>query len=95
MALSKAYRPWHFRLLNAVGELLSTVGIRPSIHADYILKKAMKQSGFDSFGDNPDYEGLQVLVASIEHQARLNTIGRLTCQKMFTGFMSNRLQLED
>ncbi len=55
----------------------------------------MKQSGFDSFGDNPDYEGLQVLVASIEHQARLNTIGRLTCQKMFTGFVSNRLQLED
>ncbi|MBT3620745.1 MAG: hypothetical protein HN523_10005, partial [Porticoccaceae bacterium] len=60
MALSKAYRPWFFRLLNAVGELLSTVGIRPSIQADYILKKAMKQSGFDSFGDNPDYEGLQV-----------------------------------
>jgi len=95
MALSKAYRPWFFRLLNAVGELLSTVGIRPSIQADYILKKAMKQSGFDTFGDNPDYEGLQVLVASIEHQARLNTIGRLTCQRMFTGFMSNRLQLEN
>jgi hypothetical protein len=95
MALSKPYRPWHFRLINAMGELLSTVGIRPSIQADYILKKAIKQSGFDDLGNNPDYEGLEVLVASIERQSKLNTIGRLTSQKMFTGFMSNRLQLED
>ena len=78
-----------------MGELLSTVGIRPSIQADYILQKAINQSGFDDLGGNPDYEGLEVLIASIERQSKLNTIGRLTSQKMFTGFMSNRLELQN
>ena len=60
-----------------------------------MMDKARSKSGLDDFGDDSFREGLEVLVESIEKEARLNEVGERAVWRQLTTFLINRLQIED
>jgi hypothetical protein len=60
-----------------------------------MMDKARSKTGLDDFGCDTFREGLEVLVASIEKEARLNAIGERAVWRQLTTFLINRLQIED
>jgi hypothetical protein len=59
------------------------------------MDKARSKTGLDDFGCDTFREGLEVLVDSIEKEARLNEIGERAVRRQLTTFLINRLQIED
>jgi hypothetical protein len=60
-----------------------------------MMDKARSRTGLDDFGCETFREGLEVLVDSIEKEARLNEIGERAVWRQLTTFLINRLQIED
>jgi len=56
---------------------------------------AVAQSGLDDFGDDSYREGLEILLAALRDEARLNARGEaFICQRII-GYLDQRLQVED
>jgi len=60
-----------------------------------MLEKARSKTGLADFGDASFLEGLEVLVDSIEREARLNAVGDRAVWRQLTTFLINRLQIEE
>jgi hypothetical protein len=60
-----------------------------------MMDKARSITGLEDFGDDSFREGLEVLTASIEDEARLNAVGDRAVWRQLTTFLVNRLQVED
>src|SRR5258705_6272964 len=60
-----------------------------------LLDGAQAATGLGDFGDPTFREGLQVLVESIEHEAHPNAVGRMGLQAQLTGYLCERLRIED
>jgi hypothetical protein len=62
---------------------------------DDVLRAAVTRTGLDDFGDDSFREGLEVLVASLHDEARLNGKGEAFIYQRITGYLGQRLQVED
>lgn len=83
-----------FRLLNAVGAVPGAkklAGVK--LGADALLQKATRQTGLTDFGNPGFLEGLQVLLTSVEQDARLHFVGRLGVYQVILDDLINRLLL--
>ena len=60
-----------------------------------IQHAAVAQTGLDDFGTDFFREGLEVLLASLRDEARLNTRGEAFIHQRIVGYLSQRLQVED
>lgn len=60
-----------------------------------IQDAAVAQTGLDDFGNDFFREGLEVLLASLRDEARLNTRGEAFIHQRIVGYLSQRLQVED
>ena len=60
-----------------------------------IQDAAVTQTGLDDFGNDFFREGLEVLLASLRDEARLNTRGEAFIHQRIVGYLSQRLQVED
>ena len=56
---------------------------------------AVAQTGLDDFGDDSFREGLEVLLASLRDEARLNARGEAFMYPRIVTALSQRLQVED
>ncbi|OBB80570.1 sulfotransferase family protein [Mycolicibacterium peregrinum] len=56
---------------------------------------AIEQTGLTDFGDDSFEEGLAILVASLETEARLNARGEAFLYPRIVGYLAQRLQVED
>jgi hypothetical protein len=67
----------------------------PSVDLDQesLLEEAMRNTGLSDFGDDSFREGLSVLLASLEEEARLNEFGRLFAHKEILRHLENRLKV--
>jgi len=65
------------------------------IARDQLLDDARNRSGLDDFGDVPFLEALDVLVESLNHDARVDGHVRESAVEMFTGILVKRLRLAD
>jgi hypothetical protein len=59
-----------------------------------LLDRARQQAGLDDFGEAGFREGLEILVASLDDEARLNDFGRSTMDLQLIDMLANRLQVE-
>jgi hypothetical protein len=62
---------------------------------DELLETACARTGLDDFGDPAFLESLDVLVASLRTEARLNELGETVLAEMILGRLGQRLQIED
>ena len=69
------------------------MGPQPSLAAEALREEAVTRTGFDDFGSADFVEGLACLIESLEHEARLHTIGRVTAKAQIVDALSVRLEL--
>lgn len=57
--------------------------------------QAREQTGLDDFGDDSYREGLDVLLTSLQNEAKLNARGEAFLYPRIVGYLEQRLQVED
>ena len=62
---------------------------------DDLIDDARNQTGLDDFGDDSFREGLERLVRSLQHEAKLNAMGQEAMRGRIVGLLAQRLQIED
>lgn len=90
-----AQRPLAVRAINRAGGVARRLGVTPGLEPQSLLDAATKRTGLDDFGDDSFRDGLRVLTASLDAEARLTTIGRLAARQRLTGLLETRLRLVD
>jgi hypothetical protein len=59
-----------------------------------LLERARQQANLDDFGADSFRQGLEILVASLDDEARLNDLGRQAMDGQLVDLLANRLQVE-
>jgi hypothetical protein len=59
------------------------------------MSAAVEAAGSDDFGPDDFVEGLAVLCASVDEQAKLNDLGRFALEQNIIGGLTNRLRIHD
>ncbi|MBW2418253.1 MAG: sulfotransferase [Deltaproteobacteria bacterium] len=94
MEAPRPHRPLPIRAINAAGGAAARLGLRlPSLAEDALLEAARKQTGLRDFGQGGFRAGLHQLLASLERDAQLTTIGRSMARGQIGSALANRLQL--
>lgn len=62
---------------------------------DDLIDDARGRTGLDDLGDESFREGLEVLVRSLQHEAKLNDVGQMVMRERLVGLLVQRLQIED
>jgi len=89
-------QPFPVKAINRLGAWVRRVGIGSSgLDADRLMTEAAKKTGLSDFGDEGFIPGLQVLVRSLNEEARLSTIGRIGAKTMLLNRLIHRLQIID
>ncbi len=88
-------RPLWTTVINEAGKWLRLVGITPnSLNVKSLMSKAKKKTGLKDFGPDSFREGLDRLVASINRESNLNTIGMITIKTMLLNSLEVRLRTQ-
>jgi len=89
------FRPAPVRLLNRLGRAGTHLGLSERLDAESLRAAARRKTGLSDFGDDGHAEALEVLVTSINAEARLSATGRLIQRSRLTGALVQRLRIED
>jgi hypothetical protein len=82
------------RLLNRAGRVLAWTGLRlAGLDRETLLSAARRETGLDDFGDESFLEPLDLLLHSLNTEARLNLLGRLSARSELVRLLRNRLRL--
>ncbi|MGE0785154.1 MAG: sulfotransferase [Sandaracinaceae bacterium] len=83
------------RVLSRLGSLQPSLTRDGSLRAETLLDAASKRTGLRDFGPDDFREPLDVLLRSIEDEARLSPVGRAITVERLTGVLANRLRAAD
>lgn len=84
------------RLVDAAGRLGEHAGLSPSpVSGRRILERVRRRTGLHDLGDGEAEEGLRVLAASIETEARPGAFGREVVRGMIAQSIERRLRILD
>lgn len=89
------YRPAPVRLLNRLGRAGAHAGLSERLDAESMRAAARRKTGLSDFGYDGHAEALEVLVTSINAEARLSATGRLIQRSRLTGALVQRLRIEE
>ncbi len=89
------YRPVPVRVFNRLGRAAQRVGSSDRLDVDKLTKHAKRKTGLSDFGDDGHLEALQVLVESINNEARLTPTGRIVQKSRLAGALIQRLRIQD
>ena len=89
----RPYRPTAVAIANRMGRLLR-IGTGP-ISIDHVLSEAKRKADLSDFGDDAFLEPLEVLIDSINREAKLNPVGRMIIQGRIVGVLINKLVSQD
>jgi hypothetical protein len=96
MALQPPRLPFTVRTLNAAGSAATRFGIRiGDLGMDALLGCAARETGLRDFGDAFFREPLSVFLESLESEAALTTLGRISARAEITRGLKNRLYMTD
>jgi hypothetical protein len=87
-------RPDWVETINAFGRHAGDAAALVPLDADALLVTARELTGLTDFGTGWE-EGFALVVAGLERDARLNTLGRLLARADIVQFLVNRLQLTE
>ena len=89
-------RPLIIKLTNRVGQWLKNIGLDlPKIDVHQLLNQAQKDTKLTDFGDDSFTPALECLVDSLNQEAQLSQIGRITAHNMLLEALKTRLKLWD
>ena len=66
-----------------------------ALNAEALLEKAAAQTGLSDFGDDSYREPYNILLQSLQDEARLNTLGVILMQRTMLRLLTNRLRTEE
>ncbi len=96
MSLAPPHRPFAIKALNLVGGGLGRLGLAlPSLDEQSLLDAAIRRAGSSDFGGDDFLEGMRVLLDSVEREADLSTLGRVSCRETLLRYLENRLRLTE
>lgn len=85
-------RPPVVRAVNLAGRALAALGVhRPALSVDALRTAAIRKAGQDDFGSDSYLPGLEALLYSLHHEARLNQFGRIVVAGQIVDALANRL----
>jgi hypothetical protein len=95
MMTARPNRPLPLRAINGIGGALRKLGL-PLIDLDEekLLSAARKATGYSDFGGDHFRTGMRRLLDSLDGEAQLNIIGRLTARRTLQSNLENRLRLQ-
>jgi hypothetical protein len=94
--LSPPQRPLPIRALNRVGGWLVRGGlVSGRLEVDGLLARARRATRLADFGPSEHREALEVLVDSLNRDAKLNAFGRFFATRQLMELLTQRLQLVD
>lgn len=86
--------PLTFRLFNTFGKVVRAKSLRRfHFEEDTLSQEATRRTGLTDFGNLQFREGLQTLLASIEHDTSLHFLGHLSLRRSVVESLVNRLLL--
>ena len=89
------HRPVPVRLYNSLGSAGRRLGISDRLEVDALQQAATRRTGLTDLGDNGHRRALEVLVESINDEARLTPTGRLIQKSRLTEALMHRLRIKD
>ena len=89
------YRPFPIRVFNILGRSSRKLGLSDRLEAESLVRHAKRKTGLADFGDDGHVKALEVLVKSINDEARLTATGRLIQKSRLTGALVHRLRIEE
>ena len=96
MSLPPPHRPFGIKALNRAGGALRCLGWNwPSLAPHELLDAAQRRAGSNDFGGDGFLEGMEVLLDSVEREAELSTLGRLSCRETLIRYLTNRLRFTE
>ncbi len=87
--------PGPIRAINRVGAFAARLGLEQSLDPDVLLSAAEKSTGLVDWGPATFREGLDRLLAALDGEANLTTIGRVAARTRVQGLLEVRLRLLD
>ena len=89
------YRPLPVRIANRLGGAGPYLGRSGRLDASSLVAAAERKTGLSDFGDDGHREALEVLITSINAEARLTPVGGLIQRSRLVGALVQRLRIED
>ncbi len=89
------YRPVPVRIFNRLGTAGERFGRSGHLEVNALLDAARRKTGLSNFGDGGFLRALEVLVESINDEARLTATGRLIQKSRLIGALVYRLRIEE
>ena len=89
---SRPYRPIPVRAYNWLGRNFSLQG---NLEPEELINNAQKKTGLRDLGDDATLQSLDVLLNSINKEARLNPCGKLIQKSRFNRALIHRLRIEE
>lgn len=90
----RPYRPLLVSIFNAVGRAARRLGFGGPLDVDRMVAAARRKTGFSDFGDEWFLEPLEVLVESINAEARLTPLGQTIQRSRIVSALATRLRAE-
>lgn len=91
---ARPYRPFGVTVLNRIGHLERALGIGRRLDTRKLVAAARRKTGLSDFGDEWFLEPLDMLVRSINREARLTPVGMAVQKTRIVSALSVRLRVE-
>ena len=89
------YRPLPIRMFNGIGRAGRSLGLPGRLEVDSLIAHAQRKTGLTDFGGDEHLRALQVLVESINDEARLTATGRLIQKSRLADALVQRLRIQE
>ena len=91
---SRPHRPLPVALFNRAGRMARRLGLSNRLDVDRMMAAARRRTGLSDFGDAWFLKPLEVLVHSINHEARLTPVGMRIQRSRIVSALCTRLRAE-
>ena len=90
----RPYRPLSVAFVNRAGRMARSLGFGGGLSVDRMIAAAKSNTGLSDFGDDWFLEPLNVLVRSINEEARLSPVGTAMQRSRIVSSLSSRLRVQ-
>ena len=90
----RPYRPLPVAVFNQAGRTARRFGRRGGLSIDRMIAAAKRKTGLNDFGDDEFLEPLEILVKSINEEARLSSVGYTLQKSRVVSALSTRLRAQ-
>ncbi|MCY4095762.1 MAG: hypothetical protein OXG05_11650, partial [Gammaproteobacteria bacterium] len=95
LGVNRSRRPLSIRLLNGLGAFGELLGLQSGIDTPELMELAQRKTGLIDFDGDYAIEALNVLIESINEEARLTPVGQLIQRRRILNALFARLKIRE